>query len=272
MTPQHPCVIADEEYAAFGALVAEKLAAHPMLPSLSPLETRKHLLAHKGNKEGALKQVGSTLDWREGYGWATLLDDDFSDLVATGKLCFFRKDKEGNPILVWRHSRHVPPPKGDKSPTAHERDIRYIVYVLETELRGKEVDHLTIIIDRVGMSSANYDTPLVKALLATFQQYYPERLARLFIFPKSMILSAGFNVAKVFLDAFTLQKVHILGEDDYKKALLTYIDPDCLFQRLGGTEIDPYEDAVVDMGSSDAVSTKSKSSRWLSGRSVAKEG
>jgi hypothetical protein len=90
------------------------------------------------------------------------------------------------------------------------------------------------------MTPVNFDKHLVKTLLSTFQHHYPERLAKLFLFPKNMMLSVGLNVAKVFVDSATMEKVHILHEDEVTDILPQYISKKCLFRSLGGDCDDPW--------------------------------
>ncbi|KAJ1566848.1 hypothetical protein HK405_008173 [Cladochytrium tenue] len=216
----------------FVAVAREKFAQHSMIVGMPDDEICRFLAAHKGAVPAALKQLGATLDWRASYDFNSVVDEDFSDLEASGKLQLRGKDKAGNAILVWRHSRHFP-----ESSTL-ERDIRFIVHTLE-QARRAGADRITAIIDRLGMTPANHDTPLIRALLTTFQHHYPDRLARLFVFPKSAVLSMGWKFAKVFIDAATISRIHILGEDEYRACLLQNIDRSDLLERYGGDLVDP---------------------------------
>ncbi|KAJ3103814.1 hypothetical protein HDU97_009819 [Phlyctochytrium planicorne] len=200
------------------------------------MDLHRFLHVHKGNTAAAMKQVGATLEWREGYRWNSLLDEDFSDVLAVGKLTIHGFDMDGNPIAIWKQARHRPDDFG------LERDMRFMIYCIEkAKKEGLFKEKMTMIIDRIGMTNHNFDSPLMKTLLSTLQAHYPEHLARLFVFPKNMLLSVGWNVAKVFLDAETIDRVKILTEDEHKNCLQQYITKENLFKRFGGIVDDPVD-------------------------------
>ncbi|KAI8849727.1 CRAL-TRIO domain-containing protein [Chytridium lagenaria] len=230
-----------------------------------------HSSHHKQPTDEDYKQIGTTLDWRESYKWTTLLDEDFSQEMAVGKLCIKGVDVDGYPVAIWKQARHRPDDFGV------ERDIRFIIYSVEkAKQSGIIKDRISLIIDRIGMNNTNFDSPLMKTLLSTFQTYFPEHLARLFVFPKNMLLSVGFNVAKVFLDAETVERVKILTEDEHKPCLQQYITHENLFKRFGGTQEDPHDEEDTTPRSSTSSQTlaaspvasvqQRKSSRGLLGK------
>ncbi|KAJ3219164.1 hypothetical protein HDU67_002497 [Dinochytrium kinnereticum] len=233
-------VATEEDLKAFPSAVRKHFHAHAMLATMSDEDFLRFLNVNRGNQAAALKQIGVTLDWREGYKWSTLLDEDFSDESKVGKLSIFGHDLDGHPIAVWKQARHRPDDFG------LERDIRYIIYTVEKAKKmGIVKDRISLIIDRIGMTNHNFDSPLMKTLLSTFQTYYPDHLARLFVFPKNMLLSVGFNVAKVFLDLETVERIKILTEEEHKHCLMQYIDKEKLFKRFGGTVDDPFDLGVA---------------------------
>ena len=46
-------------------------------------------------------------------------------MEASGKLSMRGRDKEGNPIMIWRHCKHLP------EQFSMDRDIRFIVHMME---------------------------------------------------------------------------------------------------------------------------------------------
>jgi hypothetical protein len=66
-------------------------------------------------------------------------------------------------------------------------------------------------------------------------KYYPERLGRLFIINTPSIFTRVWNMfVKKWVDKGILEKVHILGKEDYKSILLQHIDAESLPEFLGG--------------------------------------
>jgi hypothetical protein len=66
------------------------------------------------------------------------------------------------------------------------------------------------------------------------QNYYPERLGKMYIVNAPWGFSTVFSVVKGFLDPVTVSKIHILGSG-YQKELLTQIPKENLPKVLGGT-------------------------------------
>ncbi|KAJ3279876.1 hypothetical protein HK104_001111, partial [Borealophlyctis nickersoniae] len=211
----------------------------PIAGTLTDDHIAKYLittLAAKGREEDAMKAVATTLDWRRKYDWDQLLTEDFSDVERTGKLYWFHRTKDGSPVLTWRAARHFM-----EDEAAMHRTIRFMVYTVElAKKHGFVKDRATIIIDRLDIINANKDPALLRTLATTFQQHYPEHIDKLIMFPKNMLLTLAWNVTKVFLNPNLANRVEMLGTD-YKEQLQKYIDRDCLIERYGGTQKDPYE-------------------------------
>lgn len=86
---------------------------------------------HRGNIESGLRAVERSLKWRQAYRWYKLPEEDFSAEVATGKLYFHKTDKEGNPVLMWRMSRH----EASKDADGIERTVRFLIWTMEKAIR-----------------------------------------------------------------------------------------------------------------------------------------
>ncbi|KAG6055026.1 hypothetical protein E4U17_003289 [Claviceps sp. LM77 group G4] len=66
------------------------------------------------------------------------------------------------------------------------------------------------------------------------QNYYPERLGKLFLINAPWGFSTVWSVVKGWLDPVTVKKIHILGSG-YKSELLKHVDADSLPVEFGGT-------------------------------------
>lgn len=65
------------------------------------------------------------------------------------------------------------------------------------------------------------------------QNYYPERLGKLYMINAPWGFSTVWGVVKGWLDPVTVKKIHILGSN-YKSELLKQIDPENLPKEFGG--------------------------------------
>jgi hypothetical protein len=86
----------------------------------------------------------------------------------------------------------------------------------------------------VGITSVPSVYGYVRQASAISQNYYPERLGKLYLINAPWGFSSVFNVVKGFLDPVTVQKIHVLGSN-YKKELLDQIPPENLPVEFGGT-------------------------------------
>jgi hypothetical protein len=75
---------------------------------------------------------------------------------------------------------------------------------------------------------------LLKVVATLNQDYYPERLHKLFIVNAPVFFSAAWAILKIGLDKRVLDKVVVLGSD-YKNTLLKHISHDQLPSFLGGS-------------------------------------
>lgn len=73
----------------------------------------------------------------------------------------------------------------------------------------------------------------LKQASAISQNYYPERLGRLYVINAPWGFSSAFSVVKGFLDPVTVEKIHILGAS-YQKELLAQIPAENLPEQFGG--------------------------------------
>jgi hypothetical protein len=66
------------------------------------------------------------------------------------------------------------------------------------------------------------------------QNYYPERLGRLYLINAPWGFSTVFGIVKGWLDPVTVEKIHVLGSG-YQKELLSQIPAENLPKMFGGT-------------------------------------
>jgi hypothetical protein len=86
----------------------------------------------------------------------------------------------------------------------------------------------------VGISKATSVYGYVGQASAISQNYYPERLGKLYIINSPWGFQGVFSVIKRFLDPVTVAKIHILGSG-YEKELLAQVPKENLPKEFGGT-------------------------------------
>ncbi|CAZ84665.1 unnamed protein product [Tuber melanosporum] len=86
----------------------------------------------------------------------------------------------------------------------------------------------------VGVTSIGSVYTFLKAVTAISQNYYPERLGKLYIINAPWGFSSAFSVVKAFLDPVTVDKIHILGSG-YQAELLKQVPAENLPVIFGGT-------------------------------------
>lgn len=86
----------------------------------------------------------------------------------------------------------------------------------------------------VGITSMPSVYSFIQRAAGISQNYYPERLGRLYIINAPWGFSGAFSVVKKFLDPVTVAKIHILGSG-YKSELLSQVPAENLPKMFGGT-------------------------------------
>lgn len=86
----------------------------------------------------------------------------------------------------------------------------------------------------VGVTSVPSVYGYVKQASAISQNYYPERLGKLYLINAPWGFSSVFSVVKGFLDPVTVSKIHVLGTG-YQKELLSQIPKENIPKIFGGT-------------------------------------
>lgn len=85
----------------------------------------------------------------------------------------------------------------------------------------------------VGIAKATSVYGYLQAVSAISQNYYPERLGKLYVINAPWGFAGVFGVVKRFLDPVTVAKIHILGSG-YKTELLAQVPAENLPKEFGG--------------------------------------
>jgi hypothetical protein len=86
----------------------------------------------------------------------------------------------------------------------------------------------------VGLSQVPSVYGYLGKVSAISQNYYPERLGKLYIINAPWGFGGAFSVIKKFLDPVTVKKIHVLGSG-YEKELFDQIPRENLPKQFGGT-------------------------------------
>lgn len=86
----------------------------------------------------------------------------------------------------------------------------------------------------VGIAKANSVYGYLQSASGISQNYYPERLGKLYVINAPWGFSTVFSVVKRFLDPVTVNKIHILGSG-YQSELLAQIPKENLPKAFGGS-------------------------------------
>lgn len=101
---------------------------------------------------------------------------------------------------------------------------------------GKLLETCCTIMDLkgVGITSVPSVYSYVKQASDISQNYYPERLGKLYLINAPWGFSSVFSVVKGFLDPVTVSKIHVLGSG-YKSELLAQVPAENLPKEFGGS-------------------------------------
>ena len=99
----------------------------------------------------------------------------------------------------------------------------------------------------VGVTKVSSVYAYVKQASTISQNYYPERLGKLYLINAPWGFSPVFNVVKGFLDAVTVSKIHVLG-GNYQTELLAQVPAENLPNQFGGKCACEGGCALSDMG------------------------
>ncbi|KAF8250472.1 hypothetical protein K440DRAFT_580630 [Wilcoxina mikolae CBS 423.85] len=156
---------------------------------------------------------------------------------------YHKIDKDGRPVYIEQLG------KIDLAAmlkiTTEERMIQNLVLEYErlaeprlpacSRKAGKLLETCCTIMDLkgVGVTSIPQVYGFLKKVSAISQNYYPERLGKLYIINAPWGFAGAFGMVKGFLDPVTVQKIHVLG-GSYQSTLLEQIPAENLPKDFGG--------------------------------------
>lgn len=186
--------------------------------------------ARDGDIEKAYTMWENWVKWRLSFKPEQITSDSIIDELKLGKVFLFGHDKGKRPCIIVKTGLHFP------SKTCFENTYRLGIYWLEKILKLAdltELKEIVVIIDRTdtGLKNIDYGAISNGGMISKLQDYYCERLHKIFILHANFLFRQVFNLAKVFMSDKTKSKMQILESVNLLKE---YFDEDQLLVEHGG--------------------------------------
>ncbi|EMC99951.1 hypothetical protein BAUCODRAFT_30373 [Baudoinia panamericana UAMH 10762] len=246
--PGHPGHTTKEQDAAVHQLrmMLEQEGYKERLDTLTML---RFLRARKFDVQLAKKMFIECEQWRKQFGGGvdnlvrTFDYHEKAQVFAYYPQYYHKTDKDGRPLYIEQLG------KADldalRKITTDERMLENLVVEYEkvadprlpacSRKAGQLLETCCTVLDLkgVGLSKANQVYPYLQKASGVSQNYYPERLGKLYIINAPWGFSGIFSVVKRFLDPVTVAKIHVLGSN-YKSELLSQVPEENLPAEFGG--------------------------------------
>ncbi|KAJ5132690.1 Sec14 cytosolic factor [Penicillium atrosanguineum] len=243
----HPGHTTEEQDAKVHQL-RTKLEQEGYTDRLDTLTMLRFLRARKFDVELAKAMFVKCEAWRKEFGTddlpRTFDYKEKPDVFKYYPQYYHKTDKDGRPVYIEKLG------KIDLNAmykiTSGERMLQNLVCEYEkladprlpacSRKAGKLLETCCTIMDLkgVGITSIPSVYGYVRQASDISQNYYPERLGKLYIINAPWGFSGAFSVVKGFLDPVTVNKIHVLGSG-YKSELLAQVAPENLPAEFGGS-------------------------------------
>ncbi|GLT39916.1 hypothetical protein SLA2020_140820 [Shorea laevis] len=195
------------------------------------LMIRRFLRARDLDIEKASAMFLKYLKWRRMFvPNGSISASEVPNEIAQNKMFLQGRDKKGRPISVALGARHF------QNKGGVEEFQRFIVYSLDKICArmppGQE--KFVVIGDLEGWGYANSDVRAYVAALSIVQDYYPERLEKLFIVHAPYLFMTVWKIVYPFIDNKTRKKIVFVENKKLKSTLLEEIDESQLPDIYGG--------------------------------------
>jgi hypothetical protein len=209
---------------------------------------------HKYHFQNSLDAIRANIHWRKNAPFGQAIDLDLTRFDFTFeyvKMGFYGVDFEGRPIRIIKPSDFDPKILFERysdedrylySIQIMERIIN-IVFPMCSKLKGRYIEGMVTIIDIKDLNISGCLKNAVKMnsfrdKSKELQDNYPEMAHKVIIINAGFFFTGLWNIAKLFLNKLTLEKITIIGKD-YIPELLKVTSLDRLPVSIGGQcEID----------------------------------
>ncbi|KAH7286089.1 hypothetical protein KP509_33G058000 [Ceratopteris richardii] len=138
--------------------------------------------------------------------------------------------KKGYPLMIAFAANHYP------AKSSLETFKKYVVHILDKTIASTPAgtEKITVIVDLKHLSYKNVDLKGYIAAFQFLQNYYPERLADLYMVNVPKFFHGIWKVVSRFLDQPTNDKIRFLSHDIMREVLLSVVDVGTLPSDYGG--------------------------------------
>lgn len=234
------------------AALKEAVAGVTVAPEDREYWTSEHALhrflgARQFDVAKATAMYKSVMAWRIEMGAGKMLTEGYYNEPIEMRRYFptgiVGQDKAGFPVLIERIGKIDL--IGMAACLGQEEFLRWVCAYHERQeavmrhisaKTGRSRHMMTCVIDMKGMSMTHLSSATLQVLRARLrleQDNYPEVARRVFMINTPTVFSTVWGVVKHFLDAGTLEKIHIMGSN-YLPTLRKYIDDAVIPASLGG--------------------------------------
>ncbi|CAH1778157.1 unnamed protein product [Owenia fusiformis] len=187
---------------------------------------------HKGNIDGAVSMVDTTLKFRKELEINDLTDKSFpAEWLERGGIYYHNHDKDGHPIMFFRIKFVKKDPQ--MLPTAK----KFLAYWMDKHHRQTPDVQVVVLMDMTDAGLSNMDLDLIKFLITCFTSYYPYFLAYLLMYEMPWILNAVWRVIQGWLSERQREKIKFVKKADIQE----HINKDNLPKHMGGTDTYEYK-------------------------------
>lgn len=199
--------------------------------------------ARESNVEKACEMFAKYRKWRQtyvplGYIPETMVGNELKHKFVYMQGC----DKVGRPIMVLLLARHI------ACQSNMEDFKRFVVYAFDkmSASATKGQTKFSIIADFADWAYKNVNLRGTIAAVQTLQDFYPERLGKVYLINRPYIFWAAWKIVSPFIDKVTRQKIVFTDDKYVKETLLKDIDENQLPEIYGGKlPLVPIDDCVV---------------------------
>ncbi|XP_062026030.1 uncharacterized protein LOC133742387 isoform X2 [Rosa rugosa] len=206
-------------------------AQDPSSKVVDDLMLRRFLRARDLDVEQASAMFLKYLKWRQAFAPnGSISASEVPNQIAQNKLFLQGSDKRGCPIAVLLGARHFQVKGGLKE------FKRYVVYAFDKICArmppGQE--KFIFIGDLEGWGYSNSDIRAYLGAVSILQDYYPERLGKMFVVHVPFVFMTVWKIICPFIDNKTKEKIVFVENKMLKSTLLEEIDESQLPEKYGG--------------------------------------
>ncbi|KAL5795384.1 hypothetical protein ACOSQ2_000204 [Xanthoceras sorbifolium] len=203
----------------------------PSSKEVDDLMLRRFLRARDLDIEKGSTMLLKYLKWRRTFlPNGSISPSEIPNEIAQKKMFSQGFDKKGRPIGVVFGARHF------QNKGGLEEFKRFVVYILDKlcEKMPAGQEKFVVIADLQGWGYSNSDLRAYLGALSILQEYYPERLGKLFILHAPYIFMTVWKLVYPFIDNNTKKKIVFVEDKKLKSTLLEEIDESQIPEIYGG--------------------------------------